>query len=230
MKRFLVVVLVVGILLSASALAPAFQNDGEHSPGSATVTKIGFIGDSITVGTQGTYNAVQNEMDALGDGYAAVNRGMGGATTEDWLPGTTYFSSTQTVFKSEKVAIVSIMLGVNDANKLKLAPEQYAANMRTITAELLKDPNIRFVIINYPTYVQREGSRQKQITRDLEGYSRVLDTVVNGGTVIKGDSEAYGYFKTHPTELPGGIHPNDAGYKALGELWANALKRHLVTR
>lgn len=227
MKRLLVLLIIIVFMLGGTALAPALSNGGEHM---VSVTKIGFIGDSITAGAHGTYNAVQNEISVLGKNYEAVNRGMNGSATADWLPGKTYLESTLEVFKSEDVKIVSVMLGVNDAVRLKTTPEQYTDNMRAIVEALLKDTAIRLVVINYPTYVQRAGSQQVQIAKDLEGYMKALDGVVDGRTIVRGDTEAYAYFKAHPDELVDGTHPTDPGYKTLGGLWATALQGILTTR
>jgi len=222
MKRFVILLIILGFMLGGTALAPALQS-GKNTP-SQTI-KIGFVGDSITAGAKGTHNAVQGEIAALGNGYEAVNRGMNSATTTDWLPGKTYFESTLEVFRSEGVRIVSVMLGVNDAARLKLPPEQYADNMRKIVDALLEDTDIRLVVLNYPTYTQR-GDR---VEKDLDAYVKELDKLANGSSIVTGDTKAYDYFKSHTDELVDGVHPTDTGYKALGELWAEALQPILTT-
>jgi len=225
MKRFVILLIILGFMLGGTALAPALHSDGNASP---RVTKIGFVGDSITAGAKTTHNAVQSEIATLGSGYEAVNRGMNGATTTNWLPGGTYLGSTLQVFRSEGVKIVSVMLGVNDASYLKLSPEKYADNMHRITAALLDGTGVRLVVLNYPTYVQRDSDTRPQIARNLEAYTKELDKLANGSTIVVGDTKAYDYFKSHPDELIDGIHPTDAGYKMLGELWAEALQRALA--
>ena len=235
-RRFLVIVALIVIVMSGTFVSASLKGERKLDALTGTPAKIGFIGDSITAGAHATAaNAVQSEMNSLGSGYGDVNRGMGGATTADWLPGGIYYDSSLAVFKSEDVHIVSIMLGVNDALLNATTPEQYGDNMRTIADKLLGSGQVKYVIINYPTYIaatDKNGITAEGIDKvrsSLQQYMRQLDRLVNGKTIIKGDTAAYGYFAHHESELVDGVHPTDAGYKQLGILWAKAVKNFLTT-
>lgn len=222
MKR-LFAVIVVTIIVFIAAVPPASLNSGLKSVESETPkpVKIGFIGDSITVGAVGNYNAVQNEMDELGSRYSSVNRGVDGATSADWVPGKPYYDSSFSIFKSEGVHVVSIMLGTNDANHDVVPPDQYYENMRKIVTDLIVSGQAKYVIINYPPYSVK--------TDKLPEYAKQLDKLVNGATIIKGDTAAYSYFQKHQKLLSDGVHPTDEGYKQLGILWAKAFKHFLMS-
>jgi lysophospholipase L1-like esterase len=184
--------------------------------------KIGFIGDSITVGASDSHNPVRSEMNLLGDSYTSLNRAVNGTVTADWLPGKQRYDNTVSVFKSKGVDIVSIMLGTNDANRGNVTPEKYYENMYAIVSDLLIEGDVAFVIINYPPYTDKSDK--------LPQFAKQLDKLVNGVTIIKGDTAAYDYFKRHQNLLTDGVHPTDKGYEELGSFWAKSLKDFLATR
>lgn len=219
LRRFFAVCIVIAVVFLVQAVTSGYFSEGRaEAPSGLTVQKIGFIGDSITVGSSAS--AVQSEMNALGEEYVAINRGVNGSTTEDWLPGRTNFDSSKTVFQSANVKVVSIMLGTNDALRGITRSDKYESNMRTILESLLSGEGIECIIVNYPIYLKSEVP---QITDDMKAYRNALDRIVNGKNILKGDTRAYEYFATHPDELSDdGVHPKDKGYESLGKLWAVA--------
>jgi lysophospholipase L1-like esterase len=52
----------------------------------------------------------------------------------------------------------------------------------------------------------------------------VIDELVDGETVVLGDTQSFEYFETHQNELPDRVHPNSNGYQHLGEFRAEAIK------
>lgn len=223
MKRLFVVIAVM-VAVFVAATPPTGLSDGQKPAETKPLkpVKVGFIGDSITVGAAGDYNAVQNEMDQLGNKYSPVNRGVGGTTSEDWLPHKALYKNSFTIFKSEGVRVVSIMLGTNDANRMRVKPQKYYENMRTIISELIVSGQIKYVIVNYPPYSIKADK--------LPLYIKQLDKLINNNTtIIKGDTSAYDYFKEHQVLLSDGVHPTNEGYKELGIRWASAFKRFLET-
>lgn len=189
--------------------------------------KIGFIGDSITHGRPGKTSAVEVEM-ALLKNTLAINRGVGGSTSTDWLPGHILFDDALAIFKTQNVHTVSIMLGTNDARGDKAtSPATYRRNMERIVEGLLGSGGIRLVIINYPPYVVPGALRLWDGVSNarLQLYANQLDVITKERGVARGDTMAYAYFKYHPYQLADGVHPNDFGIEALGKLWAEAYKR-----
>jgi lysophospholipase L1-like esterase len=54
-----------------------------------------------------------------------------------------------------------------------------------------------------------------------------LAGLANGSTVFIGDTGAYDWFRQNPWHLDGGgsgFHPDQEGYRVLGELWAAAFQ------
>lgn len=223
---------VVGIIVSLSLLffviaaGLGLQLQPVEQPASVEIpTKIGFIGDSITVGTpvEKADSAVSREILYLGENYEAVNRGIGGSTTADWLPGGKFFTDALAAFQSQDVTVVSIMLGTNDArDSLQTSGIEYRLHLKTIVDALLASGTINRVILNYPPYVHPEpfSDRDNQSIRWLQSYATQIDSLVNGTTILQGDTASFSYFRDHPEDLADGVHPNEQGYTVLGAFWA----------
>ncbi|MDB5183580.1 MAG: Lysophospholipase and related esterase [Candidatus Saccharibacteria bacterium] len=190
-------------------------------------TAIGFIGDSITVGADGSHNAVQNEIADLGPHYRAVNRGISGTKTSDWTVDNRNFTDAAMIFQSEGVHVVSLMLGTNDAINAYsvVSPEEYASNIKSTIYGLL-DRGVDKVIVNYPPFITPGIVTKDTIESSKQAfldYRTQLDTITTGNArIVRGDTGSYDYFEHHLNELVDGVHPNDKGYQSLGKLWADA--------
>jgi len=220
----------VGLLVFSLVILPS------HISGAATkvtqnTIKIGYVGDSITVGvgSDGFPSAAQTEISLLGDTYEAVNEGVGGTTTNQWLPGGYTFDNAMAEFRQKGVTVVSIMLGTNDArNDQMTTSAQYVSNMRLIIHGLLSSGVIKAVILNYPPYVSlgaQQGQWGTESQQRLTSYLKDIDTLVNGKTVLQGDTSSYSYFAAHLDQLADGVHPNAIGHAYLGALWAASYTR-----
>jgi lysophospholipase L1-like esterase len=212
--------------LLASVLMVAMYSAQTSSTVPPVPVKIGFIGDSITHGPDDTPGAVEATALALGSEYTLLNRGAGGASSQNWQPGGAMYDDTLAYFKAQRVSAVSIMLGTNDArNDIATPPATYKKNIQTIVSNLLHTPGIERVVINYPPYVV-PGSVNNlwgdAAPTRLKAYIAQIDTLVDGKRILRGDTQAYAYFKTKPNELTDGVHPTAAGYEQLGKLWADA--------
>jgi lysophospholipase L1-like esterase len=204
-----------------------------HSPrGHRTVT-IGFIGDSITQGVPAGGTLPPAELTATmlsSDGVTvrAVNQGHLGSTTADWLPraGHGYFAEALAAFSRGQVHIVHVMLGTNDANPgaAHLSPAVYRANLGVISRALNADGYI--VVLSYPPYAQPHSPDAPRSAMDgaLRAYQPMIDGLVNGKGIRRGDTHAYTFFRQHPWELADGIHPTATGIQQLARLWAAALR------
>lgn len=233
-KHSISVLVGVVLITAAIGLYGAFTSTAKNQPQAKALqpVKVGFIGDSITDGKGASQNAVQVEMSLLGGNYEGVNRGVGGTTTTDWLPGKPAYQKAVAAFRSQGVTIVSLMLGTNDASKMhRISPRIYHENLASIIAGLRSEGFIRSIILNYPPYAVPGASKyrwdDKSIHR-LEDYTSKIDLLVDDNFVLLGDTKAFTHFAEHPGELRDGIHPNNTGYSRLGALWADAFK--LATR
>lgn len=219
-----------------------------------------FIGDSIT---QGSNKAdLQPSVYTLGYLKSKIpgliveesNQGHSGHTTFDFLPGQDDFKGTiqaaDAFYKNTDAQLLfSVMLGTNDSamqgpNGAPVAPEQYAANLKTIADSLLKRyPNCK-IILNNPIYYSPNTYNgamylQEGLNR-LQNYFPQIATLVksygsnNPNHVFTGYIEGFDDFRKdyqfalQPEQGKQGtfyLHPNKMGARYLGNKWGEAIYR-----
>lgn len=200
---------------------------------------IGFIGDSITArndagnqrydsdGTHYSPSSVACTSMATLRGYSYININWGENSTSaaDWQPASSRYLNALKYFKAARCKYVSIMLGPNDA-QAGTSASTFATNMQNIANDLVS--NGFKVIINYPMWFDQPVAVTYYPTYTvatfnlLQTYAAALDGIVNGTTIIKGDSSSWAYFQANPTQLVDGLHPNGTGINSLANLWYNA--------
>ncbi len=182
-------------------------------------TTIGFVGDSLTFGccTDST-PAPEIEMDNLGDNYRAINRGVNGSTTRDWL--NNLLEPALAEFRDNNVEVVQVMLGTNDV-AANIPTDEIVDNLRAITDKLLEN-GAKVVIVNKVPYSLKHNDLA------IRRLNVALDELPNGAGVYLGDDQSYDYFRQHQDQLEDGLHMNQEGYEALADLWIAAFKRILV--
>jgi hypothetical protein len=188
--------------------------------------KIGFIGDSITDGNRcssGNYPSVV-AADLLD--MTQYKFGTSGATTKSYLA--SYLAAAKASFKTNGVEIVHIMLGTNDSKTSEsISPDDYKNNLQAIIDQLT-DPSVgvKKVILSYPmsSYLGNDVAAQAK----LAAFIPMIDELVDGETVLLGDTQALADFRTNMGTLTcDTAHPNQAGNVQLGTYWANAIKSNL---
>lgn len=206
------------------------HHDKTNSPSKKPVAKqslvmpysktVGFIGDSLTYGCcQKAIPAPTLEVQRLGGGYRAINRGANGSTTADWLD--KLLEPTLKEFKKNKVEVVQVMLGTNDLVK-RLPIDEIVDHLREI-ADRVKRSGVKIVIVNNIPYSSLLDDEQAQHLNIRLGH------LASERDVYIGDTSAYDYFKSHQEQLIDGTHMNQAGYQKLAELWSDALERVVST-
>lgn len=182
-------------------------------------TTIGFVGDSLTFGccTNST-PAPEIEMDNLGDNYQAINRGVNGSTTRDWL--NNLLEPVLAEFRDNNVEIVQLMLGTNDV-AANIPTGEIVDNLRTIANKLL-DNGVKVVIVNKIPYSLKHNDLA------IRQLNVALDELPDGEGIYLGDDQSYDYFRQHQDQLEDGLHMNQEGYEALADLWTAAFRRILV--
>jgi lysophospholipase L1-like esterase len=192
-----------------------------------------FVGDSITSGqTSCNYgsgycrvvasNAVDTEMSILNSAavnYIEINVGNPGATTASYLAGMNdkYLSA----IRRYRVGVAQIMLGTNDSARW-VSGANYVKNMAAIVDKLLA-AGVSKVILNQPIY-------NAVSPRLLGEYSAGLVGLANGDTVVIGDTAGYEWFRQNSWHLDAGgwgFHPDQEGYRVLGELWEAAFEQNV---
>lgn len=163
-----------------------------------------------------------------------VNQGVDGSSAQDWAANTgSIFSTAKTAFASAGCTHIMIMLGANDAADHRNAA-QYLADLQTIIgpgAGSLVTAGYT-VIVNYPTYVPagaNGGATDEAATENMRSYLAQIDSLVNGTTVLRGDTLAYQYFANHLSEAQTDqTHLLDAGNLSLANMWARAFDRAVL--
>jgi lysophospholipase L1-like esterase len=215
-------------LFNISATASDFDGQLESnifvSPYSTT---IGFIGDSITAGNKcssGNYPPVE-AVNELASGFTAINRGISNVTTTTYLLGTNWTSAVNQ-FNAGGVEVVHIMLGTNDIGDNSITAAVYKENMQTIIDRLFAQvASVKKIIISDPMALLANQAPARNKRAEI---SVVIDELVNGETVLRGDKEAYAYFQANLTSLTcDNTHPNQVGNVQLGTYWANAIRADL---
>lgn len=221
-----------------------------------------FIGNSITQGKGGTNgfppptHAVNYLKEEKGiQNVSFVNVGKSGSTTLDWLPGSGKFfvlatkAADSLSMQKDHQLIFSMKLGTNDSamegpNGSPVSKEDYKKNLQTIINELLvKYPGSKFVLHHPIWYSTNTYNRSKYLAEGLarlESYVPEIDALIDEykssqpGTVFKGDTKSFKYFKKHAKELfkpedgQAGVfflHPNETGVAVLGKNWGKAISK-----
>lgn len=230
-----------------SAAAFVYSNQATGTTLAANSVMIGFIGDSITYGAQGSTpgsadpvngkNGVAKELSYLiANSQPAIgfDNGIPGTMTQDWLPASSNLTAAVTTFQNAEITHIQIMLGTNDSGSGHSIPAStYQTNMQSIANSLLSTfPGIKIVINDCPwiditqSYASAWGTGANPL---LQQYRTANAAIANGSTILLGDTASYAFFQSNPTQLFDGVHPNDTGYASLGGLWGTAFKSLLTS-
>ena len=235
------------------------------TPPTSPVYDIIFVGDSITYGATLANPATQASavqcMQSLGTrfnvGARMSNQGHSGATTVDWLPGSSYIQGAVAAAAALETnqpgqLIFSIMLGVNDSaqsgpNGSPVSPTNYLQNLQSIVGQFLADYPGAYVFVHYPTWYST--NTQNGAVYLSAGLARLqtyfpeidqlisLDAISHPGRVFAGDKGlAFNTFSNNfladmtPESGPLGtfyLHPNATGAVVLGKIWADTIATSL---
>jgi lysophospholipase L1-like esterase len=219
------------VIATDAAAATATSAQAMGSLWSAPL-KIGFIGDSITHGINGTSTIPPPTFFA--DLYSSIdvprrvttnNRGIGGTSSSDWISGSAYLIAAKASFASGSYTHVHIMLGTNDHGR---SPTDYGNNIESCANDLVGAGYI--VILSYPPSPNNNNTATYPYSElaNLVGYQAEIDALVNGTTILQGDRRAFNYFGEHLDLLQSGsAHPTDDGNLALALLWCDAVRNAL---
>lgn len=213
---------------------------------------IGFSGTSITAGYQTTGTGDTPDQtclalsgtlgDASGMTYHAVNAGVSGSTTFNWLPtdtatettsgslSTNNFGRSLTAFVAAGVHIVHVEdMGVNDSKTGSgLTLSQHQAYMSAIVQGYLANGYI--VALDAPTYVVpgSYGTWAEASDAFLQSCQAQDLALASPGKVFFAGTSPYQLIANNPGILADGVHPNNAGGQLLGKVWARPLAAALT--
>jgi lysophospholipase L1-like esterase len=213
---------------------------------------LGFLGDSVTAQVESNGGSAvigTNVTDSAADLFATTvtdNRGVGGTTTDDWLPTAAARAVTwqgvsqgtvvpltwaKAAFATSSAAsgvtdiYIHVMLGTNDAGASTTAAT-YGANLAAVCANLVAAGYK--VILSYPPWANANSSAA--VNDRLLDYQARVDALVDGVTVFRGDTDVYSAFADNPTNLTtNDVHPTAAGRLTLQKLWSDAITNVLFS-
>ena len=191
--------------------------------------RIGFVGDSITAGTNGDpVSAMAAYLTGQGYTVMATNRAVSGTSTADWVNGTggANLPAAVSAFQAAGVTVVQVMLGTNDWRQ-GLTVAQHVANMRAIVAALRAA--CLQVLLNKSPWAVPNGAVGGLIVppdhndRTMAAW-RANVALCDGINVFASDTTGFEWSMLTPAVLDSyGLHPKDAAQNAqLGQYWAVA--------
>lgn len=192
---------------------------------------LGFIGDSITIqdpgnGTPPTLTGAIIQKIRGQRQVTIVNQGVSGTYSTNWISGSSDLTTAKAAFLSAGVTYVLVMIGTNDGRDDVLnSATTYSTNMASMVGDLVGAGYV--VVLNYSPYAIPGSLSNWSEASDvlIQSYQAKLNALVNGTTVLQGDTTYYQYSAEHPTETNDGIHPNTLGATSLSNLWATAFDR-----
>jgi len=212
-----------------------------------SVVNIGFEGTSITygVGAGTTVNDPPDQAclalsslagDQTGATYHAINRGLSGSTTGNWLPtdtgsetttgqiSTNLFGRALAAFAAANVHIIHVEdMAVNDSKTGTTETlTQHQTNLQAIVNGCLAAGYV--VALDPPTYVVPGSFSQWAEPSDafLQACQSQVAAMAVPGKVFVG-SGAYALWVNNPAFITDGVHPTNLGGDALGKVWARSI-------
>lgn len=188
--------------------------------------RVNVVSDSIPIAPNGpgSQNAVYFMRDMLKKiggirDVAVVASGVNGTTTVNFLPGTGADWPQAVEIGSQVHANIWIVaLGQNDAALDARSASDYGTNMLAIAAGAfaLTAPNTApdHIIFPHPIWCGVSGTETILAT-----YRTQINSIVNGATILKGDTFSVTWYSGNPGELQDLIHPGVYGVLSLAELW-----------
>jgi lysophospholipase L1-like esterase len=222
--------------MPGSALVRSGALASEAEIVSPTATRVVVaLGDSITEGVGSTPNAFKSWSDRLADrlagnpvtrGWSVVNAGIGSNRLLHNNPGTGALARfDRDVLGVPGVAMVLMLEGINDIGYSQTTPAEAVTSEQIIEAyrQLIARAHAHGVAIVAATITPFEDSHYydlhgEQLRQDVNRWIRTsgsFDGVVDFDAVLRDP--------THPTQVLSTLHrgdhlhPNDAGYAAMGD-------------
>ena len=189
-----------------------------------TALSVIHIGDSIT-SNFAIPATCATDLSIDGLTLTAINKGVSGTSTSDWAPGSANDAAAVAVFTAGMG--VSIMLGTNDARvAVRNSAATYASQLFAIVAAWIGRGSAA-VWLHFPPYAvpgSNSGDQDATANTLRVAYQAVIKRIVNGVTVLLGDTTAYAYFAANPSQLSDGIHPGTSGQAWLAQAWASGMQ------
>lgn len=197
-----------------------------------TNVSLGFIGDSIWALSNGygsrsipqIIGTLLEKTGAIRD-VSVTNRAVSGSGAPDWIPSGPYYDSAIGAFATNNVTHIAYMLGANDSiGPNDTAFQQFWTNCITPTVNDLVSRGY-VILLCYPIWRGDHPSCEAR----LEFMQTVIDSLVNGSTILHGDTLGYAWFRAHPEEMDNPlIHCNEIGSESHAAMVAHAIWKRVL--
>jgi len=184
-------------------------------------------GDDVSVDRRnsgGGFEPVLNDMltdELAGTHHTVVNAGWSGETTQKGLERLSIILS-----EHRHAGYFLLLYGANDQlstlpSGLGTDPEGYPHSYKSYLQQMID------MITNagIKVYIGKNLYKKNDAARNLEyeQYNEVIDELVEENGILITPPPFFEYFKHHPEQQGDFIHPDGFGYRAMANLWRNAL-------
>ncbi|MEO8672801.1 MAG: GDSL-type esterase/lipase family protein [Tahibacter sp.] len=186
-----------------------------HDASAGTSDTWMFVGDSITAAAFSRSLFADNfpeRIHAVVPAYfpLMIGAGVGGTSTND---GVAHIDEWLGIHPEMQNWVISY--GTNDsANADPQFAPAFGQRLRTIVATLKAAGKTVFV----PRIPYKTGGESY-----LAAYNAQVDAV-RSEYALNAAPDLYAWFIAHPNQLYDGVHPNDAGARAMNQLWAESVR------
>jgi lysophospholipase L1-like esterase len=190
---------------------------------------VGCLGDSITAGTSVGLSPTVRFSYHMNRGarvFTVLNRGIPASTSTLWRSdnASNYLDSAiaaiEALGTSEKWA--TILLGANDASIEGNSAATFLDNITEMT-NFLTAAGINVLI--FPPPLALSITDGDTLADRLISYGAIVAPLENGTDVFVADNKTRDEFILRPSELGDGVHPNDDGGNAQGEITGGEFDR-----
>lgn len=227
------------LIVTDSSTTPASQSvtlvTGAISPN----VLICAIGDSRTIGyplspPQDGVSQLKGYLNDMAQPITVTisNAAIGGTTSAQWVTGSSNLNGAITQFTTAANALptggkvyLQICFGINDASTTsRLSVATWTSNMQNMIAGLkaASIPKLAGILIHQSFFAVPNGVNANYDEACLAlviQYNAAIPSLTDGVTVFIGDTQSYEFFAFNPTLMGDKLHPNAAGYQALGQIW-----------
>ena len=230
--------------LGLSIAKPAFCGEsGASTPPTAAVNSsftgtqsVCLIGDSITQQTGTELKTALQAAFPNASSITVINKGQGGATSANWIAGTTFLNDAISSINTNSCGLVFIQLGTNDP-LASISDATHTANIQSTVSTILAGcPSVNIIVLNEVPYivpgVGGGGLATSAWNTSYRAYYASYSTITGTGVVVgaTGLNFTYQFFqRNYAVYLDvDGTHPTPAGRAELYYTWITGAATYLA--
>jgi lysophospholipase L1-like esterase len=162
-----------------------------------------WVGDSITANLSEIQTGFSTALVSMSPLRTVVhtNAGVAGTTSSNWANNVSNcLSNAISAANTAGCTVCMLMLGTNDSHIGPTTAAAYAANIQSVCTQLFAGiPTLKQIILNEPptpVYVNTITNAVPLVQAAISlipAYGAILDTLVNGTTILHGDRQVNGF-------------------------------------